>query len=212
MKVVRNFMAAAGIALSMLAVASLSLITPAMAQVTGPLGNRSYQAREFQTQQTHYLRFTFNFNSCVIPAGSAVCSLKVGALPYNAFLTQINLDLITVFNPTTSATIGLSTTATGATILAAQSVFTGVTLGGAGMVWCGTSCGQGTFAGIGMAVTGAGATQTGTLGGFDVYAVYTTGANGSQGTTGQLTGIIQYIAPNDGTCIAVPLATTGIAC
>ena len=199
-------------ALFVAGVMATTLIVPAAAQVTGPAGNRSYPPREFLSQQTHYMRFTFNFNSCVIPAGAAVCSLKVGTLPYNAFLTQINLDLITVFNPTTSATVGLSTAATGATILAAQNVFTGATLGAAPYVWCGTTCGAGTFAGIGIGVTGNGIAQSGTLGGFDVYAVYTTGANGSQGTTGQLIGIIQYIAPNDGTCIAVPLATTGVAC
>jgi hypothetical protein len=188
------------------------LIIPASAQPLGPPGARSFPPREFLSQQTHYLRFTFNYNSCVIPAGAAVCALKVGTLPYNAFLTQINLDLITVFNPTTSATIGLSTAATGATILAAQNVFTGATLGAAPYVFCGTSCGAASFAGIGVAVTGAGIAQSGTLGGFDVYAVYTTGANGSQGTTGSLVGIIQYIAPNDGNCIAVPLGATAVAC
>jgi hypothetical protein len=47
-------------------------------------------------------------------------------------------------------------------------------------------------------VTGAGATATGMNGGFDIYATYTVGAAGSQGTQGQVVFIVQYIAPNDG--------------
>lgn len=205
MKLFRNLVAAAGIALSMLAVASLSLITPAMAQAV-PGGNRSFQSREFQTQQTHYLRFTLNFNSCAVPAGAATCNLKVGNVPYNSFLTGINYQIITTFNPTTSATWSLGTNTTGTNILAAQSVFTGAATTEVSLI------ASNAFAGQGELVTGAGAAQTGTLGGFDIYAVYTTGANGSQGTQGVVVFIISYIAPNDGTCIAVPLATTGIAC
>jgi hypothetical protein len=204
MKLFRNLMAAAGIALSMLAVASFSLIAPAMAQAV-PAGSRSFQAREFQTQQTHYLRFTLNFNSCVVPAGAATCNIKVGAVPYNSFLTGINYQLITTFNPTTSATWSLGTNTTGTNILAAQNVFTGQATTEVSLI------ASNAFAGQGELVTGAGATQTG-RGGFDIYAVYTTGANGSQGTQGVVVFIISYIAPNDGTCIAVPLATTGIAC
>ena len=203
-----------GLATGIFALGIMALVTaPILAQQ--PLGQRSFTQRLFPTQQTHYLRFTFNFNSCVItPTTGTVCALKVGSLPYNSYLTQINLDLITVFNPAGgTATIGLSTAATGATILAAQNVFTGATLGAAPYVFCGTTCGAGTFAGIGLAVTGNTAAQTGTLGGFDVYVVFTVTANAApQGTTGQLIGIIQYVAPNDGTCTQVPLGATAGAC
>src|SRR5271166_3787902 len=102
MKLFRNFAGAVGIALTVFAVAGLSIV-PVFAQ-PNPVGNRSFTPRVFQTQQTHYLRFTVNFNSCVIPAGAAVCGAKVGTLPYNAFLKSVVYDLITVFNPTTSAT------------------------------------------------------------------------------------------------------------
>lgn len=205
----RNLAAAAGIILSMLAVASLS--TPAFSQAV-PGGNRSFSPRMFQTQQVHYLRFSVAFNSCVIPVGAAVCNVKVGAVPYNSWLKSVSYDLITVFNPTTSATISLGTNTTATNILAAQNVFTGATLGAAGYVFCGTSCGAGTFAGIGMSVTGATTAQTGTLGGFDIYAAYTTGANGSQGTTGLAVFVIEYYAPNDGSCAPVPLGATATAC
>ena len=182
-----------GLGLALMATAALALTVPP-----------TYAPREFQTQQTHYLRFTFNFNSCVIPAAAAVCTVKVGAVPYNSFLTAVHWQIITVFNPTTSATISLGTTATAATnIKAALNVFTGQA----------TTAGLDTaFAGAGVLVTGASAASTGANGGFDVYATYTTGANASQGTTGQITFIIEYIAPNDGTCTMVPIGGTAIAC
>ncbi len=202
MKLFRNLAAAAGIALSMLAVASLS--APSFAQA--PIAPRGYSPRVFQTQQTHYLRFSLNFNSCTVPAGAATCNLKVGTLPYNAFLTGINYQIITVFNPTTSATWSLGTNTTGTNILAAQNVFTGQATTEVSLI------ASNAFAGQGELVTGATAAQTGTQGGFDVFAVYTTGANGSQGTTGQVVFIISYIAPNDGTCVAVPLGATSAAC
>jgi hypothetical protein len=205
----RNLVGAVGLFLFTLAVASTAFIIPTFAQVIAP---RSFPPRQFNTQQTHYLRFTFNYNSCPMPAAAAVCSIKVGAVPYNAFLKTVIMDLITVFNPTTSATLGLSTTATGATILGAVNVFTGATTGTAPYVYCGTSCGAGTFAGIGLAVTGNSTAQTGAMGGFDVYVVYTSGANASNGTTGQAIFVIEYIAPNDGTCAPVAVGATAGAC
>jgi hypothetical protein len=68
------------------------------------------------------------------------------------------------------------------------------------------------FAGAGEAVTGNGATATGIDGGFDIYATYTVGAAGSQGTQGQVIFVIQYIAPNDGSCGPVALGATATAC
>ena len=158
---------------------------------------------EFNTQQTHYLRFTWDFNTCIIITGATTCSAKVGALPYNAFLTVIHKQIITVFNPTTSATISFNVTGAGAGVMAAYNVFTGQST---------AAVTDTTFTGAGVLVTGAGATQTGTNGGFDVYGLYTTGAASSQGTTGKAIFAIEYIAPNDGTCTSVPIGATAIAC
>jgi hypothetical protein len=207
----RNTIGAVAAGLFLVAALATTMVVPAWSQAV-PGGQRSFSPRMFNTQQVHYLRFTFNFNSCVIPAGAAVCNVKVGAVPYNSWLKSVSYDLITVFNPTTSATISLGTNTTATNILAAKSVFTGATLGPDGYVFCGTSCGAGTFAGIGMSVTGATTAQTGTLGGFDIYAAYTTGANGSQGTTGSVVFVIEYYAPNDGSCAPVPLGSTAVAC
>ena len=106
--ILRNIAGALAAGLLLTAALATALVVPAAAQ-PNPVGNRSFTPRVFNTQQTHYLRFVVNFNSCVIPAGAAVCAAKVGTLPYNAFLKSVIMDLITVFNPTTSATIGLST-------------------------------------------------------------------------------------------------------
>src|SRR5258708_34662221 len=81
---VRNLVAAVGLALSILAVAFLS-VPVAYAQPV-PLGQRSFSPRMFQTQQRHYLRFSVNFNTCVYV--SLACPVKVGTLPYTAFLPQ----------------------------------------------------------------------------------------------------------------------------
>jgi hypothetical protein len=175
----------------------MALAAPAQAQ-------RSFAPRSFSDQQTHYWRFTFNFNSCVIPPTGTTCSVKVASVPYNAFLTVIHKQIITPFNPTTSATISLNTTGAGANVMAAFNVFTGAAL---------TAVTDTAFAGAGELVTGAGATPTATLGsGFDIYALYTTGAAGSQGTQGQAIFVLEYIAPNDGTCAPVPIGATAPAC
>ena len=197
-KYLRNLVAAASLGLTAFAaVAMLALaIVPVQAQ-RGPV------PRMFQTQQTHYLRFTLNFNSCAVAAGTT-CTVKVGALPYNAFLTTIHKQIITVFNPTTSATWSLGTTSATATeIMAAFNVFTGQST---------AAVTDTSFTGAGELATGATATSTGSNGGFDVWAKYTTGASASQGTTGVVVFIIEYIAPNDGSCAPVPLGSTAAAC
>jgi hypothetical protein len=143
----------------------LVIATAAYALVVPP----SFAPRMFQTQQAHYLRFTFNFNSCSVAAGTT-CNVKVGALPYNAFITHAYIDLLTVFNPTTSATVGVGTIAGTSNLVAAFNVFTGQTIQTTVQSATGT-----TPSGLGLLVT-SGTAQTGTNGGFDVYANYVTGA------------------------------------
>jgi hypothetical protein len=104
---------------------------------------------------------------------------------------SISKQIITTFNPTTSATVAIGTSGVTANIMTGFNVFTGQAT---------TAAYDTGFAGAGELVTGAGATATGVNGGFDLYAVYTTGAASSQGTQGQAVFVIQYIAPNDGRC------------
>jgi hypothetical protein len=190
MRILRNLTAAVGIALSLLA---------AVSQVAFALTNPpSFNPRVFPTQQVHYQRFTVAFNSCTYV--SLVCSVKVGAIPYNAFIARIFAQTTTTWNAGTSASIGLGTVTPAVNLLASTN-FTTAAAGAAQTV---------VSANVGLAVTGNGIAQSGTNGGFDVFATIT--IVGSLPTAGQTTFIVEYFAPNDGTCIAVPLGSTSPAC
>jgi len=165
---------------------------------------QSQPPRYFNEQMIHYVRFTYNFSQCPLRAADTACSMRVASVPYNAFLVSISSQIITFFNPTTSATIALGTSGQSANIMAALNVFS------TGSLVAAYNTG---FAGAGELVTGAGAASTGANGGFDIYATYTVGAAGSQGTTGQIIFIIAYFAPNDGSCLpGVPFGGTATAC
>lgn len=185
-----------------LALASL-IAGPALATTLTITPVNSMPPRVLTTQQTHYVRFAVNFSSCPLRAADTACSYRVASLPYNAFLVSISKQIITTFNPTTSATIALGVAGQGTTVMAAFNVFTGQAT---------TAVFDTAFAGAGELVTGAGATSTGMNGGFDIYATYTVGAAGSQGTQGRAVFIIQYIGPNDGDCQPVPLGATATSC
>jgi hypothetical protein len=185
-----------------LALASL-LAGPVAATTLTLTPTQSLSPRVLPDQVTHYVRFTYNFGDCPLRAADTACSKRVAVLPYNAFVVAISSQIITTFNPTTSATIALGTSGQSANLMAAFSVFTGASTAAAFVT---------NMAGAGELVTGAGATATGLNGGFDIYATYTVGAAGSQGTQGQIVFIIQYIAPNDGSCGPVALGATATAC
>lgn len=185
-----------------LALASL-LAGPVLATTLTITPTNNLSPRVLPEQTTHYVRFTYNFNQCPLRAADTACSMRVTNLPYNAFVVSISSQIITTFNPTTSATIALGTSGQSANLMAAFSVFTGASTAAAYVT---------NAAGAGELVTGAAATATGLNGGFDIYATYTVGAAGSQGTQGQIVFAIQYIAPNDGSCSPVPLGATAVAC
>ncbi|XUM21062.1 hypothetical protein ACRAVF_27250 [Bradyrhizobium oligotrophicum S58] len=177
---------------------------PALADTRTITPITTISPRMLSEQATHYVRFTVNFNDCPLTATNTACSRRVASLPYNAFLVSISKQIITTFNPTTSATIALGTSGQATNVMAAFNVFTGQST--AAVFDTG-------FAGAGELVTGAGATPTAQNGsGFDIYATYTVGAAGSQGTQGQAVFIIQYIAPNDGSCVQVSPGATASAC
>lgn len=185
-----------------LAIASL-IAGPAFATTLTLTPTQTLSPRTYPDQNTHYIRFTFNFSDCPLRAADTACSKRVANVPYNAFLVSISKQIITTFNPTTSATVALGTSGQATNVMAGFNVFTGQAT---------TAAFDTAFAGAGELATGAGATATGLDGGFDVYATYTVGAAGSQGTQGQVIFVIQFIAPNDGTCAPVPLGATASAC
>jgi hypothetical protein len=180
-------------------VTSMALFSPAMATTLTITPTKVNPARYIQTQQTHYARFVVNFNDCPLRAADTACSKYTGVtLPYNAFLVSISKQIITTFNPTTSATVALGTSGQAVDLMAAFNVFTAQAT---------TAVFDTAFTGAGELVTGAGAAQTGIKGGFDVYFTYTVGAAGSQGTQGQVVFIIQFFAPNDGNCTIISSGT-----
>lgn len=186
-----------------LGIASLA-IGPALATTLTITPLQTQPPRMYPDQNTHYIRFTFNYNQCPLRAADTACSIRVASVPYNAFLVAISKQIITTFNPTTSATVALGTAGQSANIMTGFNVFTGQAT---------TAAYDTGFAGAGELVTGNGITATGANGGFDIYATYTVGAAGSQGTQGQVIFVIQYIAPNDGGCItSVPLGGSAAAC
>jgi len=190
-------------ALAALGIAGLA-IGPVLATTLTITPTQTIAPRMQLDQQTQYVRFTFNFSDCPLRAADTACSKRVANLPYNAFVVAISKQIITTFNPTTSATVALGTSGQATNLMAGFNVFTGQAT---------TAVFDTAFAGAGELVTGAGATATGLDGGFDIYATYTVGAAGSQGTQGQVIFIIQYIAPNDGSCLVggIPLGATAPA-
>lgn len=173
-----------------------STILPAFA-LTVP---QQFAPTLFQTQQTHYIRATVSFNSCVYV--SLVCSVKLGALPYNAFLVRGYAQTTTAWNAGTSASIGLGTVTPAVNIMASTA---STSLGASGAVAITI-----VSANVGLAVTGNGIAQTGANGGFDLWATIT--IVGALPTAGQTTIVLEFIAPNDGSCTQVPMNTTAPAC
>lgn len=159
----------------------------------------TYGPREFATQQTHYLRFSVNFNSCVY--SSLVCTVKVGAVPYNAAVLRIYWGTGTAWNAGTSSSVGLGTTSTAAiNLLASTNVQSAAPMTAATVV----------SANLGTAATGSGIASTGADGGFDIYATVT--IVGALPTAGSSQFIVEYVAANDGACAPVPLGSTAPAC
>lgn len=160
---------------------------------------QAFPARQFPTQQVHYLRFVVNFNDCTLVSNT--CSVRRGAVPYNAYILRANQQIITSFNSATTDTMALATTTGGAQLVAAQSVH-GAAGGGTALTVV--------AANIGTTATGNGAAQTGALGGFDIWSNYA--QTGAAPTAGQSVYVIEYIAPNDGSCVYVPQGATSPAC
>jgi hypothetical protein len=188
-KVTYNILGGVASLVFMLGVMSL-LLVPVVAQ------QRSPAARMFSDQQTHYWRFSVNFNSCVYVG--LTCSVKVASVPYNAFIVRAYQQVTTTWNAGTSAAVALGTAVGSGNIVASQ------VMGAAGAA---TAL---TVAGLGIGVTGNGIAQTGTLGGFDIYATIL--VVGALPTAGASQYVIEYIAPNDGSCTSVPIGATAPAC
>ena len=167
--------------------------------------------RDFNTQQVGYFRIyvtstgtgiSANGYSCVGGASNSVCSVKVGALPANAFLIRATQQIVANFAGGGTDQLGLGTSSAGVNIVAAESVHSGA---GAISSLSFASGGSGTLLTTGVA-------QSGLNGGYDLYVSYTYSTTPSAAGTGQVVIVLEYIAPNDGTCVSTPMNTTPTAC
>jgi hypothetical protein len=180
----------AGLALFATSGVALALTVPA-----------SFSPRMFPSQQTHYLRFSFNFNSCVLASGS--CTLKVGAVPYNAWVLRAYQQIVTSFNSLTSDNLSIGVTSTSANELVANQSIAAAAGGATALTVISTAAGT--------VKTGDLATSTNTIGsGFDIWVKWT--QVGTAASAGAANYIIEYAAPNDGSCALVPQGSTAAAC
>lgn len=168
--------------------------------------------RYFPTQQTHYERHVVNItagslanssvatvdfgqNTCIFTI-TASCSVRIGAVPYNAFLVRAYVQITTACNGTT-CTLALGTASASANIFAAQ-VFTAATFLTPAL------------ANSGITVTGNNIAATGANGGFDLFLTLADATAGA--TAGTAVVVLEYIGSNDGGCTQVPLTATSGPC
>lgn len=178
-----------------------------------------YAPRYFPTQQTHYERHVINItqasatltgvqadgvgNTCQFLTAGGNCSIRIGALPYNAFVVRAALQVTTACNGVTTCTVSLGTsTASPANLLAAQSILSAA---GSGVLVPAVA------ATAGIVSTGNNILASGADGGFDLFANITESGGGA--TTGTVVVILEYYGPNDGGCLPnVPMASTAGPC
>lgn len=77
-------------------------------------------ARQYHTQQVHYLRFSPAYNSNGIAAG-----VQIGTLPAGAQIVDITANVTTAFNAGTTNVATVGTTATGGEIASSTDIGAG---------------------------------------------------------------------------------------
>jgi hypothetical protein len=228
MRNVRSIFAGFGAGLFVGAVLSLLLVpfTPLVAQIGGGQTQsfqRAPQVRQFPTQQTHYLRFMLTFSSCTPPSG-LTCYVRVGAMPYNSFITAIHIQTLTNWSVVTTMAIGVSTGSGAANvpngaIYGATAITTAgveVTTTAAPLVGGLTALGNAAVINGPPTVLVSGGTQypnlvVPTTGGWDIYATLL--GTATYPTSGLTVVVLEYIAPNDGSCqpFLIDQAITAVA-
>ena len=187
----------------------LAALAPAIALTIPP----TFAPRLFPWQLVHFERHVLQVNpsqsgfavdnafGCVFAAGS--CSIKVGALPYNAFMLRGNWFQGVACNAVTSCSMSLGTSSGGTQLVSGQDIKTVVA--GAPALTLVAASGQGAQS------TGNGIAQTGTDLGFDLWV--TVSFTGAAPTTGTIVFDLEYLAPDSGCSPLVPaLGQTSPTC
>jgi hypothetical protein len=193
-------------ALAVVSMAAFALSVPAV-----------FAPRSFNTQQVGYFRIHVKANGTSVTANglacgtltTGVCVVRLGALPSNAFVVRITMQILTNFNSASGTDqLGLGTNvasaapATAVNLLAATTVHTGA--GGAVAQTV-------VSANAGNTLTGASAGQWGANGGMDLYLEFNN-SSGAGPAAGEAILVLEYIDANDGDCVATPLGSTPTNC
>lgn len=185
----------AGLVLGLMATGA---IAPVLALTIPP----TYGPRYFQTQQVHYIRFLLNVTSsgCIVNneftgvISGGICSVKVGALPYNAFVLRVTQQTVVATNAVTAGFLSLGTASGGAQLVLGAAGANGNTQAVTGAVTDTVVA-----ANAGIAATGNGIAATGADGGFDLWVTET--QTGGNGTAGTIVVVVEFFANNDGACL-----------
>lgn len=201
---VRSFLAGLVVGL-FLAASAATVIVPALALVFPG----QFAPRQFATQQTHYARHVVTITAtqytvdnqlaCVFAAST--CSVRIGALPYNAYIERAGYQPTVVCNAATTCTLSLGTASAGTQLVNAADIKGAGTAGISATV---------VAANRGIAVTGNGIAQTGADGGFDMFLTIT--FSGAAPSTGTVVFWLEYFSSNDGGCSNVAMGSTAGAC
>jgi hypothetical protein len=175
----------------------------------------TFAPRLFTWQMTHYERHVVSLTStnmtvdglysCNWNASTPfTCAVKVAALPYNAFVVRIYMQVTTACTTSTACGLAMGTgniaSGNSQNLMATSSI----------LVAGGSVQQTVVAANAGITVTGNGTTQSGTDGGFDLWITGT--ATVAQPGAGTAVLVLEYFAPNDGGCAPVPMGSTAGAC
>ncbi len=140
--------------------------------------NRVISARFANTQQTHYYRFTVNYNDPRISTAQ-----KFGKLPSNSFINRFSCHVTTAFNAATTNNFYVGTSATTPNEIVDPSTTTTKRIYEASAQFQDITA----ITSLGLYVTSAGET--------DLYTRYV--QTGTAATAGSVTCVLQYTPNND---------------
>lgn len=135
-----------------------------------PDAQRTFPARVHATQQVSYFRAVVNFNDAGIATGR-----QFGTLPANAYIVNVQVEIVTAFNAVTTNVLTFGTTTAATQLVSAadtDETATGVTS---------------VSRGLGRSLTASGDTA--------LYAKYT--QTGTAATAGKAIIVITYLSDND---------------